>query len=48
MTLRYKICLFAVKLFEDHGINVDRAKLLSLSIYFNGRLYFDSLPSVKW
>ena len=32
MTLRYKICLFAVKLFEDHGIKVDRAELLSLSI----------------
>ena len=33
MTLQYKICLFAVKLFEDHGIQVDRAELLSLSIY---------------
>ena len=32
MTLRSKICLFAVKLFEDHGIKVDRAELLSLSI----------------
>ena len=32
MTLRYKICLLAVKLFEDHGIKVDRAELLSLSI----------------
>ena len=32
MTLRYKMCLFAVKLFEDHGINVDRAEILSLSI----------------
>ena len=28
-----KICLFAVKLFEDHGIKVDRAELLSLSIF---------------
>ena len=26
-------CLFAVKLFEDHGIKVDRAEPLSLSIY---------------
>ena len=33
MTLRYKNCLFATKLFEDHGIKVDRAELLSLSIY---------------
>ena len=33
MTLRYKICLFAIKLSEDHGVKVDRAKLLSLSIY---------------
>ena len=32
MTLRNKIYLFAVKLFEDHGIKVDRAELLSLSI----------------
>ena len=32
MALRYKICLFVVKLFEDYGINVDRAELLSLSI----------------
>ena len=27
MTLRYKICLFDVKLFENDGINVDRAEL---------------------
>ena len=33
MTLRYKICLFAVKLFEDHGIKVDCAEVVSLSIY---------------
>ena len=33
MTLRYKICLFAVKLFEDHGIKVDRAERLFWSIY---------------
>ena len=26
------MCLFAIKLFEDHGIRVDRAELLSLSI----------------
>ena len=32
MTYRYKICLFAVKLFENHGIKVDRAELLSLSV----------------
>ena len=37
MTLRYKICLFAVKCFEDHGIKVkvDRAELLTLSIFIN-------------
>ena len=34
MTLRYKICLFAVKLFEDHDVKVDRAEFLSLSILF--------------
>ena len=28
MTLRYKICLVAVKLFEDYGIKVDRVELL--------------------
>ena len=33
MTLRYKICLFGVKLFEDLGMKVDSAELLSLSIY---------------
>ena len=32
MILRYKISLVAVKPFEDHGINVDRAEFLSLSI----------------
>ena len=32
MTLRYKICLFAVKFFENNGIKVDRVELLSLSI----------------
>ena len=26
------MCLFAIKLFEDHGIRVDRAELLSLSV----------------
>ena len=31
MTLQYKIYLFDVKLFEEHGIKVDRAELLSLS-----------------
>ena len=30
MTLRYKICLFAITLSEDHGIKVDREELLSL------------------
>ena len=35
MTLPYKNCLFAADLFEDHGIKVDRAELLSLSIYIN-------------
>ena len=30
--LRYKLYLFAVKLFEDHGIKLDRAEFLSLSI----------------
>ena len=30
MTLQYKIYLFTVKLFDDHGIKVDRAELLSL------------------
>ena len=38
MALRCKICLVAIKLFEDHGINVDRAELLSLGIY----MYFNS------
>ena len=33
MTLRCKICLFAVKLFENHVVKVDRAEILSLSIY---------------
>ena len=33
MTLRYKICLFTIKLFEDHGIKVDRVELLSLRIF---------------
>ena len=32
MESRYTICLFAVKLFEDHGIKLDRAERLSLSI----------------
>ena len=32
MMLRYKICLFTVKLFEDHSIKLDRAELSSLSI----------------
>ena len=32
MTLRYKIYLFAVIFFEDHGVKVGRAELLSLSI----------------
>ena len=32
MTLQPKICLFAIELFEGHGIKVDRAELLSLSI----------------
>ena len=32
MTLRYKIELFAVKLVEDHGIKVDRAEPLFLSL----------------
>ena len=32
MTLRYKFGSFAVKLFEDHGIKLDRTELLSLSI----------------
>ena len=41
MTLRYKICLFAVKLFKDHGINVDRAEFFSLSIFF-GVGYFSN------
>ena len=36
MTLRYKMFLFAVKVFEDFGINVDRAQLLSLSIVIFG------------
>ena len=36
MILQYKISLFAVKLFEDHGINVDRAEILSLSIFMSG------------
>ena len=31
--MRYKICLFAVKFFEDHDIKVDRAELLSVSIH---------------
>ena len=35
MTVRYKICLFAVKLFEYHDIELDRAELLSLSIFGN-------------
>ena len=30
MTLRYKICLFVVKRFEDYGIYVDRAELLCI------------------
>ena len=34
MTLRYKICLFAVKLFKYQRIKVDCAELLSLSIGF--------------
>ena len=33
MTLRYKMCLLAIKLFEDHGIKVEHAELMSLSIY---------------
>ena len=33
MTLWYKVCLFAVKFFEDHDIKFDRAELLSLSIH---------------
>ena len=28
MTLRYKSCLSAVNLFEDHGIKMDRAERL--------------------
>ena len=32
MTLRYNVCLFAVKFIEDHDIKLDRAELLSLSI----------------
>ena len=32
MLLRHKICSFAVKLFEYHGIKVDSLELLSLSI----------------
>ena len=35
MTFRLMICLFAVTLFEDHGIKVDRAEFLSLSIFFS-------------
>ena len=38
MTLPFKICLFAVKLFENHGIKVDCAELLSLSIILS--LYY--------
>ena len=33
--LPYKLCLFAVKLFEDHDIKVDRADLLPLSMFQN-------------
>ena len=33
MALRYKICLFAVKLFEDHSIKLDHAELLILNLY---------------
>ena len=32
LSLRYKFCLYAIKLCEDHGIKLDRAELLSLSI----------------
>ena len=32
MKLRYTIFIFAVKLSEDHGTNLDRAELLFLSI----------------
>ena len=34
MTLKYEFCLFAVKIFEDHGIKLDRAEHLSLGIDF--------------
>ena len=33
MTLHYKICLFAVMLFDFQDIKWDRAELLSLSIF---------------
>ena len=40
MTLRYKLCLFAVKRFEDHDINFDRAERLPLSIYSSKAIDF--------
>ena len=36
--MQYKICLFTMKLSEDHGIKLDCAELLSLSIFTIRRL----------
>ena len=46
MTLRYKICLFAVKLFEDHGIKVDHAELLSLKYMYVVEKVIGHIPFV--
>ena len=46
MILRNKMCLFSMKLFEDHGIKVDRAERLSLSTYTSTKLraYLQKVP----